>query len=266
MSCRWIRSRNRSQLLWVVGNRDKFNEEGLVPVNTTRKNILHNEWKGGWPYLSLLKAVVAVAALFHDWGKSSDHFQKKLRLSSLEKDPYRHEWVSCQLLAAVADISGDTQDDDAWMHLFLEGMLKKTTLKNEMKKHSDQADALPKMPPIMCFSFSKGFLLDDDDWNKAVKKWMARLLREKAQLQQLCTNSSLALRTLLLYAREALMLADHFVSSCVITAVRFCCSAMSRKRISIMFCAVSKRRESESFFKITFFVLIWIGVKSSGVS
>lgn len=117
--------------------------------------------------------MVAVAALFHDWGKSSDHFQKKLRLSSLEKDPYRHEWVYCQLLAAVADISGDTQDDDAWMHLFLEGMLKKTTLKNEMKKHSDQADALPKMPPIMCFSFSKGFLLDDDDWNKAVKKWMA---------------------------------------------------------------------------------------------
>ena len=169
MSCRWIRSRNRSQLLWVVGNRDKFNEEGLVPVNTTRKNILHNEWEGGWPYLSLLKAVVAVAALFHDWGKSSDHFQKKLRSSSLEKDPYRHEWVYCQLLAAVADISGDTQDDDAWMHLSLEGMLKKTTLKNEMKKHSDQADALPKMPPIMCFSFSKGFLLDDDDWNKAVK-------------------------------------------------------------------------------------------------
>ena len=269
VSCRWIRSRNRSQLLWVVGNRDKFNEEGLVPVNTTRKNILHKEWEGGWPYLSLLKAVVAVAALFHDWGKSSDHFQKKLRSSSLEKDPYRHEWVSCQLLAAVANISGDMQDDDAWMHLFLEGKLKKTALKNEMKKQSEQAQTLPKMPLIMrllawlilshhrmpltrndreckicaeeppmsleslfstvkagwgyegvfpagknpCFSFSKGFLLEDDDWNKAVKKWMARLLREKVQLQQLCTDSSLALRPFLLYAREALMLADHFVSS-----------------------------------------------------
>lgn len=269
VSCRWIRSRNRSQLLWVVGNRDKFNEEGLVPVNTTRKNILHKEWEGGWPYLSLLKALVSVAALFHDWGKSSDHFQKKLRSSSMEKDPYRHEWVSCQLLAVVAKISGDTQDDDAWMRLFLEGKLKKTTLKSEMKKQSEHAQALPKMPPIMrmlvwlilshhrmpltrnemeckicaedppmsleslistikagwgyegvipaeknhCFSFSKGFLLDDDNWNKAVKKWMARLLREKAQLQQLYTDSSLALRPLLLYAREALMLADHFVSS-----------------------------------------------------
>ncbi len=269
VSCRWIRSRNRSELLWVVGNRDKFNEDGMVPVNTTRKNILHKEWEGGWPYLALIKALVAVAALFHDWGKSSDHFQKKLRSSSMEKDPYRHEWISCQMLAAVAKISGDTKNDDAWMNLFLDGKLKKTTLKNEMKKQSVQADALPTMPPIMrmiawlilshhrlpvtrdemeyklcamepllslealfstvkadwgyegvipaaknpCFAFSRGFLLDDDDWNKSVKKWLARLLREKAQLQQLCVESSLAMRPLLLYAREALMLADHFVSS-----------------------------------------------------
>ena len=269
VSCRWIRSRNRSQLLWVVGNRDKFNEDGMVPVNTTQKNILHKEWEGGWPYLSLLKALVSVAALFHDWGKSSDHFQKKLRSSSMEKDPYRHEWVSCQLLAAVAKISGDTEDDDAWIHLILDDKLKKTTLKNEMKKQGEHAQALPKMPPIMrilawlilshhhlpvtrnemecricamepilsledlflkikaewgyegavpaaknpCFAFSRGFLLDDDDWNKAVKKWLARLLREKAQLQELCVESSLATRPLLLYAREALMLADHFVSS-----------------------------------------------------
>lgn len=269
VSCRWIRSRNRSELLWVVGNRDKFNEDGMVPVNTTRKNILHKEWEGGWPYLALIKALVAVAALFHDWGKSSDYFQKKLRSSSMEKDPYRHEWVSCQMLAAVAKISGDTENDDAWMNLFLDGKLKKTTLKNEMKKQSVQADALPDMPPIMrliawlilshhrlpvtrnemeyklcamepllslealfstvkadwgyegvipaaknpCFAFSRGFLLDDDDWNKSVKKWLARLLREKAQLQQLCAESSQAMRPLLLYAREALMLADHFVSS-----------------------------------------------------
>lgn len=269
VSCRWIRSRNRSQLLWVVGNRDKFNEEGMVPVNTTKKNILHKEWEGGWPYLALIKALVAVAALFHDWGKSSDHFQEKLRSSSMEKDPYRHEWVSCQMLAAVAKISGDTEDDDAWIRLFMDGKLKKTALKKEMKDRGSQAEALPDMPPIMrliawlilshhhlpvtrnemeckicamepllsaealfskvkadwgyegvvpvaknpCFAFSRGFLLDDGDWNKSVKKWLARLLREKAQLQELCVESSLATRPLLLYAREALMLADHFVSS-----------------------------------------------------
>ena len=36
VSCHWIRSRSRSQLLWVVGNKNQFNEEGEVPVNYTK--------------------------------------------------------------------------------------------------------------------------------------------------------------------------------------------------------------------------------------
>ncbi len=41
VSCHWIRSRRRSQLLWVVGNKDKFDGQGVVPVNTTiQSNIL----------------------------------------------------------------------------------------------------------------------------------------------------------------------------------------------------------------------------------
>ncbi|XAG12338.1 hypothetical protein MRO13_06720 [Vibrio metschnikovii] len=39
VSCHWIRSRSRSQLLWVVGNKKKFNVEGVVPVNQTRKEV-----------------------------------------------------------------------------------------------------------------------------------------------------------------------------------------------------------------------------------
>lgn len=39
VSCHWIRSRSRSQLLWVVGNRLKFNVEGVVPVNQTEKEV-----------------------------------------------------------------------------------------------------------------------------------------------------------------------------------------------------------------------------------
>ena len=35
VSCHWIRSRSRSQLVWVVGNKNKFNSEGVVPVNST---------------------------------------------------------------------------------------------------------------------------------------------------------------------------------------------------------------------------------------
>jgi CRISPR-associated endonuclease/helicase Cas3 len=39
VSCHWIRTRARSQFLWVVGNKSKFNEQGIVPVNTTEKEV-----------------------------------------------------------------------------------------------------------------------------------------------------------------------------------------------------------------------------------
>ncbi|WP_273150304.1 CRISPR-associated endonuclease Cas3'' [Methylophaga thiooxydans] len=39
VSCHWIRSRARSQFLWVVGVKTKFNSQGVVPVNTTEKEV-----------------------------------------------------------------------------------------------------------------------------------------------------------------------------------------------------------------------------------
>jgi len=33
VSCHWIRTRSRSEFLWVVGNKDEFDENGVVPVN-----------------------------------------------------------------------------------------------------------------------------------------------------------------------------------------------------------------------------------------
>lgn len=39
VSCHWIRSRSRSQFLWVVGNKSKFDEQGVVPVNYTSNHI-----------------------------------------------------------------------------------------------------------------------------------------------------------------------------------------------------------------------------------
>ena len=39
VSCHWIRGRRRSELLWIVGNRNKFNSQGIVPVNITQKDV-----------------------------------------------------------------------------------------------------------------------------------------------------------------------------------------------------------------------------------
>jgi CRISPR-associated endonuclease/helicase Cas3 len=39
VSCHWIRSRSRSELVWVVGNKHRFNHGGIVPVNSTTKEV-----------------------------------------------------------------------------------------------------------------------------------------------------------------------------------------------------------------------------------
>lgn len=39
VACHWIRSRSRSELVWIVGNRNQFNSQGIVPVNITSKEL-----------------------------------------------------------------------------------------------------------------------------------------------------------------------------------------------------------------------------------
>lgn len=45
VACHWIRSRARSELLWVVGNKNQFDEVGRVPVNSTESEIKTDETK-----------------------------------------------------------------------------------------------------------------------------------------------------------------------------------------------------------------------------
>jgi CRISPR-associated endonuclease/helicase Cas3 len=95
VACHWIRSRSRSELVWIVGNRKRFNVEGIVPVNSTQKSLLNRHWENNWTYLPAIKALVAVAALLHDWGKATALFQGKLKTITNKGDPLRHEWISC---------------------------------------------------------------------------------------------------------------------------------------------------------------------------
>ncbi len=92
VSCFWMRSRSRSELVWIVGNRRKFNLEGCVPVNSTQKDIIKNQWENDWHYLPLIKSLTAISALFHDWGKSSDFFQARL-LGKEKLAPRCSTWV-----------------------------------------------------------------------------------------------------------------------------------------------------------------------------
>lgn len=110
VSCHWIRSRSRSQLLWVVGNRTKFNFDGVVAVNRTSLNLEHREWESGWYLNEIVVLASSVAGLFHDFGKANALFQKKLLGKSQTKgEPYRHEWVSLRLFEAFARDKSDRE-------------------------------------------------------------------------------------------------------------------------------------------------------------
>ncbi len=110
VSCHWIRSRSRSQLLWVVGNRSKFDGRGVVPVNYTENSI--EQFMDGyqWRYIKTIEYAVAIAGLFHDFGKATVLFQAKIDPQKKETEkfePFRHEWVSLRLFQSFV---GDMND------------------------------------------------------------------------------------------------------------------------------------------------------------
>lgn len=114
VTCHWIHRRNHSELLWIVGNRSKFNSQGYIPVNRTEKNIIHSHWENDWNYLPVIKSLAALAALFHDWGKANAHFQEKLKKSNYT-DPIRHEWISYMLFYAFVNTGTNNMSDDEWL-------------------------------------------------------------------------------------------------------------------------------------------------------
>ena len=102
VSCHWIRSRHRSEFLWVVGNRYRFNGEGIVPAHVTQDESLIIKKEYLWGNTEVIALLSSLAGMFHDIGKSNRLFQDKLKTTVKSKgyEPYRHEWVSLRLFQA----------------------------------------------------------------------------------------------------------------------------------------------------------------------
>lgn len=116
VSCHWLRSRSRSQLLWVVGRNSAFDATGRVPVNRTAKPFRNTEWENSWQHGCSIQIMAVLAALLHDLGKSSLGFQNKLfAAAAFTGDPYRHEWISLRLFEWL--LSGVASDAE-WLERF----------------------------------------------------------------------------------------------------------------------------------------------------
>ena len=115
VSCFWIRSRSRSELVWIVGKRDKFNSEGVVPVNytsqdkfmgeitmekiyaNTKKQLLDQHlFAVGLVSKTLMQKIASVeklpkqafiAGCWHDVGKLDPSFQDWLNKEINKKNP-----------------------------------------------------------------------------------------------------------------------------------------------------------------------------------
>ena len=147
VSCHRNKTRQLTELVWVVGNKRKFNEVGIVPVNRTKRNILHSEWENEWGYASSIQIIATISALLHDIGKSTIGFQKKLKEGSKQGDSYRHEWISLKLFELMI---ADCTTDEAWLDRLMQ--LDKWLTNNDIEKllanANQDAVNIKSMPPL----------------------------------------------------------------------------------------------------------------------
>ncbi|MQY51289.1 type I-F CRISPR-associated helicase Cas3f [Rhodocyclus gracilis] len=111
VACHWIRGLDHSELLWVVGDRSRFNAQGAVPTNATQHDVLRQHDENDWHTGELIRLLADLAGLLHDLGKAIAAFQLRLAGKIAGHNLIRHEWVSLRLFATFV---GD-DDDAAWL-------------------------------------------------------------------------------------------------------------------------------------------------------
>jgi CRISPR-associated endonuclease/helicase Cas3 len=149
VACHWIRGRDHSELLWVVGDASRFNIQGAVPTNTTQRDVLRGKDENDWHTLQHIYLITSLAALLHDLGKACQAFQDRLHKPSKERNQYRHEWISLRLFQAF--VGKDSSDED-WLRRLIDPTIEDNTAWLDRLQH-DGLDAtvdkpLSSLPPL----------------------------------------------------------------------------------------------------------------------
>lgn len=155
VACHVIHGSNSSRLLWIVGKRSRFSDDGIVPVGFTSRKIVNSQWENTWDFHGLMTSITALAALFHDIGKSNKAFQDKLRKpGTVIQDPLRHEWISALCISAITGIAA--KQNKGFFSYLIEGDYQENQIIEELVRLNDFQEPFSELDD---FAFSIVWLI-----------------------------------------------------------------------------------------------------------
>jgi len=232
-------------MLWSVGSVQAFSEDGSFNTSKHAMKKLPDVRVARTPEYDFLRSAVVVAACFHDFGKMTKEFQKKLRTKNGHNDAVRHEVISMMIAEHIPDWGAiDTSDILKTLEV-VEKNAKATVVKhtkNYKSAASLQAQGLfraivkylvlshHRLPTAVSFSSQADLDADLATYvshktgsitfeKKLIKEFFdseggQRILKTIQQETQSATlHETPHFSGIMTYARPLLILADHFFSS-----------------------------------------------------